>query len=189
MNATDLNKELEFVNHCRENRIYYANAVIGNPELLTTVLEILFDINNKLSCKAGWLLEFVAREDLNALIPVLDDFTENMHKVHFDSAVRPVAKLCEYLALAYYDKDDNPIKAHLKPIHRERIIALCFDYLITDQKIAAQAYSMTVLFLFGKDYDWINPELIQILERNYSSGSAGYKVRASKVLNRLKKVK
>ncbi|MBT8269390.1 MAG: adenylosuccinate lyase [Flavobacteriaceae bacterium] len=188
MNATDLNKELKFVNHSRENRVYYARTVIKNPELLPFVLQKLFEVNDKKSCKAAWLLEFVAREDLDAILPELDTFTSNMHKVHYDSAVRPVAKICENLAIAYFSKEDNLTKSMLKSHHRERIIELCFDYLITDQKIAPQAYSMTVLYLFGKIYDWIHPELIQILERNYASGSVGYQNRAAKLLDRLKKV-
>ena len=186
MTISDLYKELDYVNHSRENRKKYANLVIDNPELLPSVLDILFTVNDKTSCRAGWLLEFVAREHLDAILPHLDRFTKEMNTVLFDSAVRPVAKICAYLVEAYYDKSNNKTKQYLKPLHKERIVALSFDYLITDQKIAAKAYSMNTLYLLGFEYDWIHPELIMILERDYHSESAGFQARARCLLKKLK---
>jgi len=182
----DLYKELDYVNHSRENRKKYALMVLGQPELLPKVLDIFFDVDDKTSCRAGWLLEFVARENLDAILPYLDRITEEMHRVHLDSAVRPIAKICEYLIEGYYHKNPNHTKHSLKPIHKERIIELSFDYLITDQKIAPKAYCMNILYLLGRDYDWIHPELIIILERDFHLGSAGFKARARSLLKKLK---
>ena len=113
--------------------------------------------------------------------------TKNMGKVHLDSAQRPVAKICEYLANAYYGKHDTKIKQALLPIYKERIIEACFDWMINDVKIAPKAYSMNSLFLFGRDYDWIYPELVLILERDYQMQSSGFKARARHILKKLKK--
>lgn len=187
MTTEALYKELDYVNHSRENRKKYATMVIDNTELLPKVLDILFNVDDKVSPRAAWLLEFVAREDLKAILPHLDRITSEMHKVHLDSAVRPMAKICEYLIEAYYHKNPHPVKAILTSTHKERIIELSFDYLITDQKIAPQAYSMNTLFLLGKEFDWIHPELILILERGYPTGSAGYKARSRQLLAKLKK--
>ena len=187
MTITDLHKELCYVNHSRENRKKYALIVINNPELLPQVIDILFDVDNKISCRAGYLLEFVARENLDTILPYLDRITEDMPKVHFDSAVRPIAKICEYLVEAFYSKAENRTKKKLLPIHLERIIEISFDYLITDQKIAPKAYSMNTLYLLGQDYDWIHPELVTILERGYNDSSAGFKARARCLLKKIKK--
>lgn len=187
MTTQQLYKELDYVNHSRENRKKYALMVIDNPKLLDKVLDILFHVDDKISPRAAWLLEFVARENLNAILPYLDRITEEMHKVHQDPAVRPIAKVCEYLIEAYYHKKSNQTKTYLKPVHKERIIELSFDYMITDQKVAAKAYSMNTLYLLGKEYDWVHPELIQILERGYAGGSSGYKARARHLLEKLKK--
>ena len=97
MTNQQLYKELDYVNHSRENRKKYAIMVISNPELIDKVLDILFQIDDKVSQRAAWLLEFVARENLDAILPYLDRITEEMHKVHLDPAVRPIAKICEYL--------------------------------------------------------------------------------------------
>lgn len=187
MTKEELYNELSYVNHSRENRKKYALFVISNPELIPKVLDILFQVNDKTSCRAAWLLEFIARENLDSILPYLDEFTENMHKVHLDPAVRPVAKICEYLIESYYHRDNNHTKDYLKPAHKEKIIALSFDYMITNQKVAAKAYSMNSLYLLGKEYDWIHPELAMILERDFNSGTAAFKARARHLLKKLKK--
>ncbi|MEM9681000.1 MAG: adenylosuccinate lyase [Bacteroidota bacterium] len=186
MTTAQLYENLNYVNHSREKRQYYANLVIHNPELVTPLLDILFQVDDKISCRAAWVFEFMCSKDIEASIPYLDYFTEHMHKVHLDPAVRPVAKVCEYLITAYYSKKDNAIKTHLNELHKERIIEACFDWMINDEKIAPKAYAMNNLFLLGKDYDWVHPELVIILERDYQMQSSGFKARARHILKKIK---
>ncbi len=186
MTTEELYKELDYVNHSREKRLYYANMVIDNPELIPKLLEVLFMVDDKVSCRAAWVFEFMCDKNLEEIIPYLDSFTGHMHKVHLDSAVRPVAKICEYLVKAYYSKTDNKIKSSLKPKHIEKIIEVCFDYMINDEKIAPKAYSMNSLYLLGKDYDWIHPELVMILERDFQIQSSGFKARARHILKKIR---
>lgn len=189
MTTDQLYTELNYVNHSREKRMHYANLVIENPELIPKLLDILFMVDDKISCRAAWVLEFMCGENLDYLIPHLDIFTEKMHTIHLDSAVRPIAKICEYLAKAYYSKSRNTIQLNLNNLHQERIIEVCFDYMIRDEKIAPKAYSMNTLYLFGKDYDWIHPELVLILERDYQMQSSGFKARAKHILKKIKAAK
>ena len=188
MTTAQLYEELNYVNHSREKRLHYANLLIANPDLVPRLLEILFMVDDKISPRAAWVFEFMCNENLEEIIPYLDYFTENMHKVHLDSAVRPVAKICEYLVKAYYSKTENKIQSSLLPNHHEKIIEVCFDYMINDEKIAPKAYSMNSLFLLGKDYDWIHPELVIILERDFQMQSSGFKARAKHILKKIKKV-
>ena len=136
MTKDQLYEELKYVNHSRENRLKYARIIIDNPELIPNVLNILFNVDDKRSARAAWLLEFIARDHLDFLIPHLDRLTSEMHKVHLDSAVRPMAKICECLIEAYYSKFDNRIKHSLKAYHLEHIVECCFDWMINDEKIA-----------------------------------------------------
>ena len=48
---------------------------------------------------------------------------------------------------------------------------------------------MSSLFLLGKEFDWINEELLIILERDYLSQSAAFKARARDLIKRIKKAK
>ncbi len=187
MTTDTLYSELNYVTHSRENRLKYANLIVANPELLPKLLEILFLVDDNVSCRAAWVLEFMCNEHLELLLPYLDDFTAKMHKVHLDQAVRPVAKVCEYLAKAYYSKQNTTVKTQLSKEHQERIIEACFDWMINDEKIAPKAYAMNTLYMFGKDYDWIHPELAQILERDFQMQSSGFKARARHILKKLKR--
>lgn len=185
MTTDQLYKELTYVDSSRKNRLKYAHMVMNDLSLLPKLLDVLFMIDDKVSCRAAWVLEFVCGENLEVIIPFLDKFTENLGKVHLDSAVRPVAKVCEYLVKAYYSKTDNNIKAALQPKFKEHIIEACFDWMISNQKVAVKAYSMNTLYLLGQDHSWIHPELKIILERDFNSNSAGFKARARHILKKI----
>lgn len=188
MTTEQLYNELNYVNHSREKRLFYAKLMQDNPELVPKLLEILFRVDDKISPRAGWVFEFMCNHNIETIVPYLDTFTEHMHKVHLDSAVRPVAKICELLATAYSLKTNIYIKNVLTETHKERIIETCFDYMINDEKVAPKAYSMTTLFLLGKEYDWVYPELARILEEDFSKQSAAFKARARHILKKIKKV-
>lgn len=98
-----------------------------------------------------------------------------------ESSIRPMAKICELLTLTHY-KGAHSDKSLLSPLHRERITAACFDWLISAEKVAPKAYSMQTLSLLGQDIEWVHPELKAVLEQGYASGSAGYKARARRIL-------
>lgn len=189
MTATDFYNDLHNVNHSREKRIFYANLLINNPHLVPITLEILFKVDDKLSPRAAWILEFMCKEHLDDLAPHLDTFLNNIHAVHLDAAVRPCAKICEYIIETYYKNQPSKIKTAITQAHKELIIQNCFDWLINDkEKVAAKAYSMRCLFLLGKEFDWIHPELKLILEQNYAMQSAAYKARARHVLGWMDKL-
>ncbi len=185
MTTEALYKELNYVNHSRENRLHYANLLINNPYLIPKLLDILFLVNDKTSPRAAWVIEFMCNKNLTLIIPYLDRFTERIHTIHLDSAVRPVAKICEYLITNYYSKEPNKIKQYLLPKHLEKITENCFDWLINDEKVAPKAYGMNCLYLLGKDYDWIHPELVTILQRDYHSQSAAFKARSRHIFKKL----
>jgi len=185
LTKAQLYEELSYVNHSRAKRLHYAKLLMATPELTSKVLEILFEVDHKISCRAAWILEFACNEDLKIISPHLECFTTNMPRVHLDAAVRPVAKICEYLVNAYYGKTDHFIKTELTTVYKERIVAACFDWMINDEKVAPKAYAMKCLFALGKDFDWIHPELVTILQRDYHHQSSGYKARARHILKAL----
>ena len=186
MTIEELCKELTYVDATREKRLKYANMVLDDLSLMPDLMTILFMTDDKISCRAAWIFEYVCDEYIYAIIPYLDEFTLKIKQVNLDSAVRPVAKVCEYLAKAFYSKDNNTIKKTLSNLHKERIVEACFDWIIQDEKIAVKAYTMNTLFLFGKDYKWVYPELAQILEQDFQNQSPGYKARAKHILKKIK---
>ncbi len=174
----------------RVNRNNTANIVLAQPELVKYLVEITFDVDNKLSIKAAWVLEWVCtNHGIQHILPYIDIFTQNISQVHFDSAVRPCAKICEHLATAYTSKTVNKVQQKLAQKHIDLIIETGFDWLITDQKIAVKAYTMTTLYLFGLQKDWVHPELEHIIRTKVIHESKGCAARGKHVLNLIQKQK
>ena len=175
-------------NASRINREKATNIVWDNPEIFNDLVEITFEVDNKLSIKAAWVLEWICtHKTLDLILPHLDKFTQDIKKLHFDSAIRPCAKICEHLAVAYTSKNKNSVKEALTEQHIEQIIETGFDWLITPQKIAVRAYTMTTLFLFGKEKDWIHPELTHLIQTKIIHESKGCKARGKYILGAIEK--
>ena len=140
------------------------------------------EIKNKLSIKAAWSLELVLEQQLDWLTPHLDYFTNTISTVTFDSAVRPMSKICNFIAIAYSSKKESLIKEFISEIHIKKIIEAGFDWMIGQQKAAVKAYTMNTLFLLGKNYDWVHQELKLIIQQNIMNKSAAYKARGKMTL-------
>lgn len=191
MNKAFLIEQLENIENAkRVNRERVANIVYEQPELITYLVDIVFQVDDKISIKAAWILEWVCiQKDLNYIIPYLDKFTQNIGSLSFDSAIRPCSKICEAIAKAYLNKEESAIKKSLNASHIDKIIEAGFDWLITPQKIAVRAYTMTTLFLFGtlKNYDWIHPELENLIRTKIIHEGKGCKARGNHILNAIEK--
>lgn len=174
----------------RENRQRVANIVLENQNLFEDLVSITFDIENKVSIKAAWILEWICtHHKLEWIIPHLDEFSDKISTVKFDSATRPCAKICEHLATAYYSKNGNQIKRNLTLQQINNIVATGFDWLITPQKIAVRAYTMNALYFFGLEKDWVHPELKHLIETKIIHESKGCKARGKHILNLIEKHK
>ena len=189
MTQDELTRSLDYVNATRKRRMQMANLVLEAPEILTPLFNVAFEDQDPISSKACWILEYVAKQNLDLILPQIDLFTQNIKNLNLDSSVRPMAKICEFLTKAYFSKKKNKTKTTLTNTHLELIASACFDWLIGEHKVAAKAYSMTSLLLLGYKFDWIHPELKLVLEQNYASGSAAYKARARMTLEKLKSLK
>tara|TARA_R110002073_G_scaffold8207_1_gene45638 strand:+ start:81023 stop:81604 length:582 start_codon:yes stop_codon:yes gene_type:complete len=189
MNRNYLIEQLTNIENAkRDNRQRVANIVSEHKELVAPLVDTTFQVDDKISIRAAWVLEWICtHNDLNSILPHLDRFTNQINLLVFDSAIRPCAKICEHLAVAYTSKKDNQTKEFLKEKHIEKIIETGFDWLITPQKIAVRAYTMNSLYLFGLTRDWIHPELENIIRTKIIHESKGCKARGKYILNAIEK--
>ncbi len=185
MSPSQLYESLSYVNSSKESRFKYAVVLIENPQLISPCLKIICSNEDPQSSRAGWILEYACRIKLNLLLPYLDDLLNVIPNVKLDSALRTLAKICELLCIAHYKEKSIDLTSEQKDI----LIESCFDWLITEQKVALKAYSMSSLFLLGTDRDWIHPELKKILEKDFSKSSAAYKARAKHIFIKLNKAR
>lgn len=183
---TDLYRSLNYVDATREKRVHMASLILDHPYLIRPLLEIIFVEEDPISSRAAWVLEFALKKKLHYIYPQLDFFTANISSVRLESSVRPLAKICEFLAKAYFSKTKTKARQALKQKHLEALTTACFDWLIGEYKVAAKAYSMTSLLLLGRKFDWIHTELKMVLEQNYAKGSAAYQARARMTLAKIK---
>jgi hypothetical protein len=179
---SELHNKLEYVSAHRENRQKMANEILSSPNLLPELIQICFQITDKASPKACWILEFVSYERLEWLQPHLDFFCSNIEKLKDESAIRPMAKVCQLLVTSHLKKTG----IQLNDFHIQKITETCFDWLITDTKVASKCYSIRTLYLLGKQTDWIHSELKIILEKDYPAHSAAYKAVAREILKKIK---
>ncbi len=189
MHLNSVTEQLESIaNAGKDNRARVAEFMVKNSELIPSLIAITFDINNSLSVKAAWVLEWICtHHSITYLLPFLDKFCTHIKHLTHDSAIRPCAKICEQLAVKY-DKDiTNKSPSLLTPKQINQIVETGFDWLITPQKIAVRAYTMNTLFLFGKKIDWIHPELKQLISTSIIHESKGTESRGKKVLSLIEK--
>lgn len=182
MMASEFQKNLDYVTGHRANRQKYADEVLNNLELFSELIQLCFQISNKNSSKACWILEFVCYQKLEWLTAHLDFFCSQIKNLKDESSIRPAAKICQLLVFSHYKEK----KAVLSEKHLEEITESSFDWLINDTKVASKAYSMRTLYLLGQHYDWIHPELKIIITKDFPNHSAAYKAVAKEVLKKLK---
>ena len=176
--TSELFTHINYAKAYRKNRLGAAQWVLENRETFPELLEYCFaESQDDLAHKATWVLEFVCLEDMSLLYSHFDLFFGNLSKVKKDQSLRPLSHICELLAIEYYKKQAPEIQSHFLEIHKTEMIECSFDWLITDQKVACQVRAMTSLYFLGTEFDWIHPELLQIIQQNIHTGSGAYKAR------------
>jgi hypothetical protein len=159
-----------------------------NPLLAKPLFQEVLQEDKAGDFNASWTFDHLMRKNLEFLVPILDDFTTGLSELRSDSCIRPIAHVCEMLCIAYFKKKDVVFQKHISDIHLEKILAACFDWLISPISVAPKVFSMTSLYYLGQKFDWVHPELRQVLEDTYASGSTGYKNRAKKTLDKLAQI-
>ncbi|OAB78880.1 hypothetical protein [Cochleicola gelatinilyticus] len=186
MNTSEaLLKKLQYTKAYRQTRLDVANWVIDHPETFHTLITYCFKDPSDIAYKAAWILEFVCAKQLDLLLPHLDFYFKNLPKIKRDQSLRPLAKICEMLAIDYYINKDKNVMEALTVVHRDAMTECCFDWLITNQKVACQVYAMESLYYLGLEFTWIHPELKIIIEQHIHTSSAAYKVRGKRILKKL----
>lgn len=173
----------------RKDRLEAAYVVIQNPDGMEELLGYCTEVNDPISYKAAWVLEMVFLENPATFYPYIDYFFQILPQLTHVSAIRPFGKIGSILCETFYQSENHPIHKLLKISHRKQLVETCFDWLISNQKTAAKAYAMQSLFELGKEFEWIHPELQQIIQNNYELELPAYRARARMVLKSLKKIK
>jgi hypothetical protein len=165
----------------RQSRDDNAAYVLDN-QLSDDLITLALDTSDKNHFKACWILELVLEKNLDLLAPRLDEFCEALPTWSHDSALRSIAKICMFCA-QQLKKQPN----FLSDKQIVQITEACFEWVISEQKVAAKAYAMVCLYETGKRLDWVYPELVPVLQHGFPEHSAAYKSVAKKILAKVNK--
>ena len=145
---------------------------------------IALDVNNENHYKACWTLELVIEHNINWLTDYVDQFCNTLPSFSHVGAIRSISKIC-MLAAKQHLKSLKTNNTFLTEKQAQQIIETCFDWLINDTKVASKAYAMRALFEFGKLYDWIYPELQEILSKDFANHSPAYQASSKEILKKI----
>jgi hypothetical protein len=170
----------------RANRLRVAEFVLSHPDSFSYLIAFTFDTSYKFHHKAAWTLELVLEEDHTLLLPHIDQFTGSLHLLTNQSAIRPVAKICKWLAHSYIKKQNTACIEVLKRNNISQLVAANFDWLIGEYKVASKAYAMATLYFFGQlttsEFSWIHPELKDTILQNSYKAQPAYLSQGSKIV-------
>lgn len=186
MNKNDLISELNSWHTAeRASRDQSAKFVLDHPETFPFLIHLVFEDQERINIKSAWILELVCFENINLIKSYLDYFSQNLTKITNESALRPIAKVCSFIASTYYSGSKNEINKGLTKSNIQLMMESNFDWLIGKHKIACKVFAMDTLLLFGSETDWVHEELKLILEQNIIHESPGYLSHAKKILKKL----
>ncbi|MBD3583710.1 hypothetical protein [Flavobacterium selenitireducens] len=179
----DLRSEIHNSTAHRPIRDRISGYVLEHHEELETLLGMCLDVSDEDHHKACWNLELVLESRIDWLQPHLKKFCDSLVDFTDDSALRSISKICLFISQREFTSRGNGNFATDEQLRK--IASATFDWLIDERKVATKAYAMRALYLLGKRYDWIYPELKEILSKDFPHHSAGYKAAAKQLLRRL----
>lgn len=177
MNST-FTDQLSKINAGTENRNRMRDFVLQQPELLEELIAFGTDLNNKNHHKGVWIIEMLAEHQTEILFPYIDIICQTISKYKNDSAIRGISRVAYFFGTSK--------KITLTEPQREKLTEICLDWLIRDERVACKVYAMKTLAHFGKKEPWMAADLKEIIARDYTNQSAGYKAAAREILKHLK---
>ncbi len=187
MGSPELLEQLSYSKPYRDDRLKAGLWVIDNPEYMEEMVSLSVTSDHEYSMQALWSLEFVCRYKLELLYPYLDAIFNYLPNETDHSRLRALSFICELIAIAYYKNKDKVLGNAFTHSHKEVMTECCFDWMITQQKVACKVRAMTALSHLGTEFPWILDELEPMIKENIPDSSAGFQSRGKKVLNQIAK--
>lgn len=174
----DFFKRIDNSNASTNCRNTLRDFVVENPEYMNELCTIALNTSYKNHYKGVWILEMIAEKQIEMLSSHTTAICDSFPKIKNDSAIRGMSRVAYFLG--------TTAKIELTESEEEKIIEICLDWFIRDERVAAKVYAMKTLSHLGKKQPWIHEELNTIIEKDYGGQSAGYKAAAREVLKKIK---
>jgi hypothetical protein len=149
--------------------------VIAHPEKMNELIELFQQKNQRTSIYAGWILSYIAEQNPTLIAKHLHIIIKKLdNKVNNPALIRNVFRTLQFVVI--------PKK------HEGYLLTKGFEFLNNyNSPIAVKVFAMTVIYNLSKKHPEIQNELKLSLENQFEHASAGFKSRATKILNKLNK--
>ena len=155
--------------HSKANTMYITDYIGNSQQRFDILMDLFLHDEYRVVQRSSWVISFVAEKYPHLIMPHLNNVIASLENPPHVAVKRNILKV-----LASMEVPEE---------HQGILVDLCFKFLYDPKEaIAVHAFAMQVIFEIGKNEPDLFHELKQILEDNYESGSAGYKVRAKRIL-------
>lgn len=139
-------------------------------------MECFFDEDLRICQRAAWPVGLIGKEHVQLLYPYIGRMLDNLKEPMHDAITRNTFRTFQFM--------DFPEDLE------GRVFDISMDYLMhIENAVALRVFAMTTAANITIKYPELAAELIPIIEEQLPHGSAGFKNRGAKLLNKLRNLK
>jgi hypothetical protein len=152
--------------------IYFAQHLESNPEEIPLVIQAMKNTKATIAWRAGWVLDHFERHDNNALLPYLNQLSEILLNTPHQGVQRHLTRILSH--------------APASELEDGRLVDACFNWLLNPKTpIAVKVNAMEIIGNLCATYPELGQELKAVIYDGYDNGTAAFKSRGRKILERI----
>ncbi len=169
--TTNWETELEKIRSGSQS-IYFAQCLESHPEDIPLVIQAMQNTKATLAWRAGWVLDHFERQNKSALLPYLNQLSEILLQTPHHGVQRHITRILG--------------NAPATELEDGRLVDACFNWLINPKTpIAVKVNAMDIIGNLCDTYPELGQELKTVIYDGYETGTAAFKSRGRKILERL----
>ncbi|MGB0524209.1 MAG: hypothetical protein ACPGJS_14670 [Flammeovirgaceae bacterium] len=159
----------------KEDAEQLAVYIGDDPTRFNALMDIFFGESYRLNQRAAWVMTHCTKNNQALITPYIERLVHNLKNDVHDAVKRNTVRL-----LQDYDVPDELLG---------ELADVCFGFLASNKEpIAVKVFSMSVLANIVEKHPELKGELQVLIEDQLPYGSAGFKNRGKKVLEKLRKI-
>jgi len=168
LKQSDLEDFLKPLNASIADRQRGKKFIEQNPDYFEALLSLALNPKaERVHIVASWVLEQVLFENISRLKTHWTYFLKQLSKIENESMRRPLSKI-----LFAYVKN-NELRIQLSKREEERILELCFDWIIAPAQTATLAFALKTLTYYIHTHDWIREALEDLIQKGFGKDRVG----------------
>lgn len=169
--ATNWENELEGIRSGAQS-IFLAQLLETIPDDIPMVIKAMQNTKATIAWRAGWVLDHFERQNKRALLPYLTQLSEILLQTPHHGVQRHITRILSNAPAA--ELEDG------------RLVDACFNWLLNPKTpIAVKVNTMEIIANLCATYPELGQELKTVIYDGYDNGTAAFKSRGRKILERI----